>query len=228
MTSGAPDWRPALVVIAGPNGSGKTELTTNVLGHEWLEGCEYVNPDNIARDRFGDWNSPKAVLEAARHATTIRRACLAHRRSLAFETVLSTEEKVNFVRDALAAGFFIRLFFVATNNPEINAARVLRRVAQGGHDVPNAKILSRYSKSIANLGEVLPLVHRGYVYDNSIDGASPALQFRTVSGSVGKVYRSGHKWADLVLDTLPRPDNRFVLPEGDIRSSSKAGKKPFP
>lgn len=199
MSPSSPDWSPVLVVIAGPNGSGKTELTTRVLRHEWLAGCEYVNPDNIAQERFGDWNSPKAMLEAARYATSVRRECLVQRRSLAFETVFSTEEKVGFVRDALAAGFFVRLFFVATDSPEINAARVLRRVAQGGHDVPSAKILSRYSKSIANLREVLPLVHRGYVYDNSIDGVTPALQFRTVLGSVAKVYQSGHKWADMVV-----------------------------
>ena len=210
MRPSSPDWSPVLVVIAGPNGSGKTELTTRVLGHEWLEGCEYINPDNIAQERFGDWNSPKAILEAARYATAVRRECLAHRRSLAFETVFSTEEKVGFVREALAAGFFVRLFFVATDNPEINAARILRRVAQGGHDVPSAKILSRYSKSIANLEEVLPLVHRGYIYDNSIDGVIPALQFRTVLGSVAKVYQSGHKWADMVLDGVSRQDSRIA------------------
>jgi len=32
----------------------------------WSEGVEYLNPDEIARDRFGDWNSPEAVLAAAR------------------------------------------------------------------------------------------------------------------------------------------------------------------
>ena len=47
--------RPRLIVIAGPNGAGKTTLTERVLAHEWLEGCEYVNPDQIAQTVFGDW-----------------------------------------------------------------------------------------------------------------------------------------------------------------------------
>jgi predicted ABC-type ATPase len=59
---------PILVLVAGPNGSGKTSLTTKILQHQWLDGCVYINPDNIARDRFGDWNSPDAVMKAARFA----------------------------------------------------------------------------------------------------------------------------------------------------------------
>ena len=51
--------RPKLIVIAGPNGAGKTTLTERALAHEWLEGCEYVNPDQIAQDAYGDWNDPQ-------------------------------------------------------------------------------------------------------------------------------------------------------------------------
>ena len=47
--------RPVLIVIAGPNGSGKTTITSKILKHEWLENALYVNPDQVAQDRFGDW-----------------------------------------------------------------------------------------------------------------------------------------------------------------------------
>ena len=43
------DHRPVLIVIAGPNGSGKTSVTSKILHHEWLEDSEYINPDNVAR-----------------------------------------------------------------------------------------------------------------------------------------------------------------------------------
>ena len=56
--------RPVLIVIAGPNGSGKTTITSKILKHEWLEGALYINPDQVAQDKFGDWNSPEAVLQA--------------------------------------------------------------------------------------------------------------------------------------------------------------------
>lgn len=42
------DHRPVLIVIAEPNGSGKTSVTSKILHHEWLEDSEYINPDNVA------------------------------------------------------------------------------------------------------------------------------------------------------------------------------------
>lgn len=188
--------QPVLIVVAGPNGAGKTTLTREFLRHQWFEGCVYVNPDEIAQDRFGDWNSPEAVLKAARYAERIREECLDARQSLAFETVFSTEGKLSFVRRAIDRGFFVRLFYVSTDHPTINAARIAKRVLEGGHDVPIAKIISRFDKSLKNLREIVPEIERAYVYDNSVENVLPALQFRTVRGTVRRVYSEGHYWAD--------------------------------
>ena len=46
--------RPVLIVIAGPNGSGKTSITSRILRHEWMEDAVYINPDIIAQEKFGD------------------------------------------------------------------------------------------------------------------------------------------------------------------------------
>lgn len=137
---------PVLIVIAGPNGSGKTTITSKILRHEWLEGAVYINPDQVAQDKFGDWNSPEAVLKAAQYCEEQREACLKSGQSLIFETVLSSEGKVDFIQRAHEAGYFIRLFFVSTNHPTINALRIAQRVMEGGHDVPIPKIISRYQK----------------------------------------------------------------------------------
>ena len=59
--------KPILIVIAGPNGSGKTTITSKVLHHEWLEDAIYVNPDQIAQEKFGNWNDQDAVLKAAKY-----------------------------------------------------------------------------------------------------------------------------------------------------------------
>ena len=87
--------KPVLLVIAGPNGAGKTTLTGLLRKDQWSEGVEYLNPDEIARDRFGDWNSPEAVLEAARWTTSRREELLAQRAGIAFETVFSADDKVD-------------------------------------------------------------------------------------------------------------------------------------
>ena len=72
--------RPTLCVVAGPNGSGKTTTTIQLLNNEWAADSLYINPDNIAQDTFGDWNSPEAVLKAAEEATQLRYECLDKKR----------------------------------------------------------------------------------------------------------------------------------------------------
>lgn len=199
---GTKNRKPVLIVIAGPNGAGKTSLTEKVLSHSWIEDCVYINPDNIARDLFGDWNSPKSILQAAQHADALREECLQTRRSVAFESVLSTPSKVEYIRRAKEAGFFVRLFFVGTRHPTINAARVAQRVLEGGHDVPIHKIISRYSKSISNCLAVAILADRAYVYDNSVEQAMPRLLFKSKNGRVSKQYSKIESWATLILQSL--------------------------
>jgi len=194
--------KPKLLIVAGPNGSGKTSVTGKILKHKWIDGCEYINPDFIARDVFGDWNSGEAVIKAAQYAEKLRFNCIETGKSLIFETVLSAQDKVEFVRKAKEAGYFVRLFFIGTDSPEINAARVAQRVMAGGHDVPIHKIISRYAKSIANCATLAPLVDRLYVYDNSTDNAFPELLFRSSDGVLIKKYAELHDWAEIIFEKI--------------------------
>ena len=194
--------RPKLVIIAGPNGSGKTSVTGKILEHEWIEGCLYINPDNIARDEFGDWNSPEAVLKAANRAEELREECLKNKQGILFETVLSADDKLSFIQRAKEAGYFIRLFFVGTDSPTINACRIAIRVMEGGHDVPISKIISRYSKSIANCSKLSKVVDRLYVYDNSEDFKDPKLLFRAKQGKVEKTYTEINSWSLNIYQAL--------------------------
>lgn len=192
--------RPVLIVIAGPNGSGKTSVTSKILHHKWLEDSEYINPDNVARDMFGDWNDPDSVRRAANYCEDWRENCLSNFKSHIFETVMSARNKVDYVLRAKEAGFFVRLFFVSTDSPTINAKRVANRVLNGGHDVPISKIISRYDKSIANCVALAPYVDRLYVYDNSIEDSEARLLFRLSDGKLVKQYEHDlPNWAISIL-----------------------------
>lgn len=194
------DYKPEMIVIAGPNGAGKTSVTRKFLHHEWAEGTLYINPDEVAKDKFGDWNSQEAVLKAANYCAALREECLRDKRNFVFETVFSAEDKIDFVVRAKQAGFFVRLFFIATEHPSINAARIAERVMKGGHDVPISKIVSRYYKSIENCSMVASIVDRLYVYDNSVNGGDAQLQFRLVNGKIAKIYvDSIPQWAQSLL-----------------------------
>ncbi len=47
---------PVLIVIAGPNGSGKTTVTSQLLQSDWLEDAIYINPDIIAKKNLETGN----------------------------------------------------------------------------------------------------------------------------------------------------------------------------
>jgi predicted ABC-type ATPase len=200
---------PVLLVVAGPNGAGKTTITERLRAERWSEGVEYLNPDEIARDRFGDWNSPEAVLSAARWAESRREELLAKRAGIAFETVLSAPDKIDFLSRAKAAGYFLRLFFIGTTDPRINAARVAGRVMAGGHTVPIEKIVSRYVRSMANVSPAIRLCDRVYVYDNSVDGVEAALCVRTQEALLRKVYGPLPEWVEEAVRPLAR-HSQFV------------------
>lgn len=175
-------------MIAGPNGSGKTSITQKFLHHEWAEGTVYINPDQVANEKFGDWNSSEAVLKAANYCEQWREQCLREKVSFVFETVFSAEDKIDFLIRAKEAGFFIRVFFISTSHPAINASRIAKRVMEGGHDVPISKIISRYTKSIINCETIARLVDRLYVYDNSVNDVDAQILFRLTCGKLEKMY----------------------------------------
>ena len=193
--------KPTLCVVAGPNGSGKTSTTVQLLANEWSEGSLYINPDNIAQEQFGDWNSPEAVLKAAKYATDLRYKCLNEKRDFVFETVFSSDEKLEFLRKAHESGFFIRFFFVCTSNPKINVSRITKRYLEGGHEVPISKIISRYYKSYVNATKAISFVDRAYIYDNSVEDHLPQLLFRMTEGKVFKQYTDDiPEWAIPLMD----------------------------
>lgn len=167
-----------------------------------MAGCVYVNPDNIARDEFGDWNSLDAVMKAAKRATEIREQCIEEGTSLAFETVLSAPDKVEFIRRAKEASYFVRLFFVGTDDPSINAKRVAMRVMEGGHDVPIQKIISRYTKSLSNCSVAAQLADRTYIYDNSVESVQARLLFRATGGEIVMHYGETNPWAREIAKNL--------------------------
>lgn len=195
--------KPVLIVIAGPNGSGKTSTTRLVIKHEWAEQCVYINPDEIAQSKFGDWNNPSAVRKSVEYCEEWREQLLREHKDFIFETVLSSDGKVDFIKRAKEDGYFIRVFFICTSTPAINASRIAKRVMEGGHDVPIHKIISRYQKAIVNAGQIAQFVDRLYVYDNSIDNQDAHLIFRSIDGGFAKQYTDSiPEWAETIKNKL--------------------------
>ncbi len=113
-------------------------------------------------------------------ADAIRRELLDEGRTFTFETVMSSRDKVDFMKEARQRGYRVYLYFVATDDPAINVDRVRRRVRQGGHPVPARKVRERYVRSIGLMTEACGVAHRAYVFDNS--GSRHKLLVQVVDG----------------------------------------------
>lgn len=85
---------------------------------------------------------------------------------------MSHTGKINFLRQAQERGFRVYLYYIATEDPEINISRVNVRVALAGHGVPPEVIRNRYYKSLANLKAAVQQSNRAYIFDNSQKQAS--------------------------------------------------------
>ena len=179
--------RPRLLVFAGPNGSGKSTVTKGLP----IVGI-YVNADDIKRI------SGCTDLEAAQEAEKIRSILLEEKQDFTFETVLSTDRNLELLRRAKEAGYEIQAVFVLTCSSDINVRRVQERVRNGGHDVPEEKIRSRYTRSIKNLAKLVRIADRTRVIDNS--GTEPFLICEVVGTSVR--IRETEVWPKMAILSL--------------------------
>lgn len=87
--------------------------------------------------------------------------------SFTYETVMSHESKVKFMQEALKKGYRVYLYFIATEDPEINVNRVNLRVIQQGHAVDPDTIKARYNRSLSLLKSAVLQTSRAYIFDNS-------------------------------------------------------------
>jgi len=150
-------------LIVGPNGAGKSSLFAFVLAP--ITFVPFVNADLIALEEWPEDTAAHSY-EAARIASSQRDALIASGQSFATETVFSHISKLDILRNARAAGYFISLHVVAIPE-ELAVARVSDRVHNGGHYVPEDKIRTRFHRLWPLVGEAIKLADRTVLYDNS-------------------------------------------------------------
>lgn len=167
-------------------------------GKSWLEKAETENAtiDVSFKDNALIVPESPGAYDAAITADFIRYQLLSNNNTFTFETVLSDLRKINFLREAVDAGFRIYLYFVCTAHPNINKLRVAMRVAKGGHFVPDLKIENRYYNSLEVLSVLIPLTYRCFLFDNSEEGSENKLNLVASinSGNTLEVHSDNMPW----------------------------------
>lgn len=164
------DQRPILVALAGPNGAGKT---TFFHAHLKPAGLRFLNADELARELEID------AYEAANVIARLRQELIKQRESFILETVFSDPvgDKLAFLKEAAQSGYTVVVCFIGIVGPEVSEQRVAMRVSQGGHDVPSAKLVSRFPRTMGNLKAAISQLPHILLFDND-DLRSP---FRKVA-----------------------------------------------
>jgi predicted ABC-type ATPase len=152
--------RPIVVALAGSNGAGKSTFFEAFLT---TCGLRFVNADELAKQlAIGPY-------EAAQSAAAMRSALIAKKQSFIFETVFSDPvgEKVEMLRGLTEQGYEVVVIFIQIEDVGTSIQRVSMRVQQGGHDVPDDKLLARFERTQRNLKRAIKVLPNVLVFDNS-------------------------------------------------------------
>ena len=168
-------------MLAGTNGAGKSSVAGAFLRQH---GGTFFNPDEVAREIAAKlpspevreanslaWNQGKRLLERA----------IETGRDFNFESTLGGKTITRLLQRAIDQGIDVVVWYVALASPELHLERIRARVAEGGHDIPEAEVRKRYDTSRLNLIDLMLGLAALRVYDNSkhadiANGGAPAPQ----------------------------------------------------
>jgi len=167
---------PRCIIIAGPNGAGKTTFAREFLAKE-AGVVRFVNPDLIAGG-LSPLRPELAALAAGRLFLSELDRLAKGKNDFAFESTLSGLTYVNRLTRWKRSGYRIELIYLRISSPRLALRRIAARVKQGGHNVPRADVLRRFTRSLKNFASHYRLLANEWtVYDNS--GSTPKLLERS-------------------------------------------------
>lgn len=163
------------IVVAGPNGAGKTTFARQLLADLELSGeafaITFLNADEIERKLIaGQPAKVRPSIAAGRELLRLIDVHLTQRSDFMLETTLSSTSYARQIPGWSALGYYVELYYLRLASVEVSIERVKRRVAAGGHGIPEADLRRRFAKSLDNLENVYKrVVDKWTVYD-SLEG----------------------------------------------------------
>lgn len=163
-------------LFAGVNGVGKTTLFNAMNGN--VKKSFRINSDEIVR-KIGKWDSETDQVKAAKIAVGLRNECMEKGNSFNEETTLTGKTILKLIDKVREKNYKLHLFYVGVGSPDISKERIKKRVADGGHHIPNEVVDKRYKESLKNFEKILKKFDNVVVYDNSV-------RFRTLLRIIDK------------------------------------------
>lgn len=185
--------RPALLVFAGPSGSGKSGLKAD-LERRGRAFDRHIDARDIAGAIGGEEPVTRARAEII--AAELRRRCMALGEDFSIETDLARADDIELMQKAKEDGFEIVLYFVALHDPSLNRARLESRAEQTGEQVPTADIYTSYWQIMRHLADAAWTADRTYLFDNSADGQERKLMAECENGTITLYADPAPSWVN--------------------------------
>ena len=174
---------PSVIVLAGPNGSGKTTAAPKLL-RDALGVLQFVNADTIAQG-LAAFRPELVALEAGAIMLSRMRRLADERRDFAFETTLASRSLVPWLSKLVENGYHFHLVYLRLPSADLAVARVADRVRMGGHDVPEATVRRRYQAGLRNFFRLyMPLASEREMFDNSSEVEMRLIARRTIQQGI--------------------------------------------
>lgn len=137
-----------VIIIAGPNGSGKTTFASEYLRNSDME---YISADAIAAKLVSTPEEMDTVkLQAGRLFFVEMRRLIESEKDFAVEVTLAGKGFERIISRLKRAGYTVTIVFIFLKSPEMSIARVRNRVEAGGHHVPTEDVVRRFYRSKRN------------------------------------------------------------------------------
>ncbi len=155
---------PTLIIIAGPNGAGKTTFAREYLADDERH-FEFVNADEIARSLSRDDAQAVSDIVAARLMLRRIDELIEIGSDFALETTLANLTYAQKIPAWRKHGYLVSLVYLRLDLVDESIARVRRRVAAGGHGIPEDALRRRFGKSWTYFEAIYrPIVDEWYVW----------------------------------------------------------------
>ncbi|HEX4372898.1 MAG TPA: zeta toxin family protein [Puia sp.] len=196
---------PVLYLLAGPNGSGKTTFYSTAVQNDFIDkNLPFINVDMIAQS-IGGYNEKNYFRASEIYRETVKKY-FDEGADFMIESNLADSRSYEWITLIKSKKYNVILYYLSTDDLMINVGRVERRVAEGGHNIPEEIIKTRYFQSHSYLKTKLSEFQEVYLIDNSTD--IPQVQIKLMNGVIVDKVDNLQNWVKDVISIIERLQNR--------------------